>query len=161
LIAAGADEKVLLKTSTGTTDLKSMKNWDSSKWDILKTWIEFLEGHNVFYSAPLDLDMEMLATFPDAYKAIIPEGGGPSLTPDEAVEVVLDKSGNGIGDYKAAEFSGYKARMPAYRYHFLTRSKPATRIEALTHLDDQTIKKDMPEIYRRLIEHVDENLNRD
>jgi putative ATP-dependent endonuclease of OLD family len=77
------------------------------------------------------------------------------------VEVVLGKGGNGIGDYKAAEFSGYKARMPAYRYHFLTRSKPATHIEVLTHLDDKTIKKDMPEIYRRLIKHVDENLNRD
>lgn len=161
LIAAGADEKVLLKTSTGTTDLKSMKGWDSSKWNTLKAWVEFLEGHNVFYSAPLDLDMEMLAAFPDAYKAIIPEGGGPSLTPDEAVEVVLGKGGNGIADYKAAEFSGYKAQMPAYRYHFLTRSKPATHIEALTHVEDKAIKKDMPEIYRRLIKHIDENLNRD
>ena len=47
-----------------------------------KTWIEFLEGYNVFYSAPLDLDMEMLAALPDAYKAIIPEDGGPSLTPE-------------------------------------------------------------------------------
>lgn len=161
LIAAGADEKKLLATDSGSADLKKMKGWDSSKWDTLKSWVELLEGRGVFYSAPLDLDMEMLAAFPDAYKAIIPKGGGPSLTPDEAVEVVLGKGGNGIADYKATEFSNYKARMPAYRYHFLTRSKPATHIEALTHLDDKAIKKGTPEIYRRLIEHIDENLNRD
>lgn len=161
LIAAGVDEKELLETTTGMTDLKSMKGWSSADWKILKTWIKKLEGRDVFYSAPLDLDMEMLAAFPDAYKAIIPNGGGPSLTPDEAVEVVLGKDGKGIADYAAAEISGYKAGMPAYRYHFLTRSKPATHIEALTHLDDKAIKKGMPAVYRRLIEHIDENLNRD
>ncbi|WLB53913.1 ATP-dependent nuclease [Bradyrhizobium japonicum] len=161
LIDAGRDEKVLLNTSTGSTDLKTMKTWDSANWDTLKTWVSFLEGYNVFYSAPLDLDMEMLSAFPDAYEAVIPKGGGPSLKPDEAVDVVLGKGGKGIAEYKAAEFAGYKDRMPAYRYHFLTRSKPATHLQALAQLDDKELKKGMPEAYRRLIKYIDENLNRD
>jgi putative ATP-dependent endonuclease of OLD family len=161
LIAAGRDEKTLLKTTTGSTDLETMKTWDSANWGTLKTWLTFLEGYNVFYSAPLDLDMEMLSAFPTAYEAIIPKGGGPSLTPDEAAEVVLGKSGRGIADYTAPEFAGYKDRMPAYRYHFLTRSKPATHLQALAQLDDAELKKNMPDIYRRLLKHIDKNLNRD
>ncbi|PIT03892.1 chromosome segregation protein SMC [Bradyrhizobium nitroreducens] len=161
LIAVGTDEKELLKTSKGSTDLEKMKTWDSANWDSLKTWVSFLEGYDVFYSAPLDLDMEMLSAFPAAYEEIIPKGGGPSLTPDEAVDVVLGKSGKGIADYTAAEFAGYKDRMPAYRYHFLTRSKPATHLQALAQLDDAELKKSMPDVYRRLLAHIDKNLSRD
>ncbi|KPF96966.1 chromosome segregation protein SMC [Rhodopseudomonas sp. AAP120] len=161
LVARGEDQDTLLKGKDFVVDPDKMKGWDSSDWSTLKTWVNFLEPYGVFYSAPLDLDMEMLSAFPDAYKAIIAKGGGPSLTPDEAVEVVLGKGGNGIAEYKAAEFAGYKAHMPAYRYHFLTRSKPATHIEVLAHLDDKALKKGMPDVYRRLIKHIDENLNRD
>jgi putative ATP-dependent endonuclease of OLD family len=162
LIANGADKATLLQIEGGTADLEGMKDWDASNWETLKSWVAVAENQgNVFYSAPVDLDMEMLAAYPNAYKAIIPKGGGPSLTPDEAVEVVLGKGGKGIADYKAAEFADYKDLMPAYRYHFLTRSKPATHIQALAHLDDKALKKDMPEVYRRLIKHIDENLNRD
>ena len=74
--------------------------------------------------------MGMLAAFPDAYKTTIPTGGGPSLTADEAVTVVLGTGGTGLDDYKG-EFADYKDHMPAYRYHFLTRSKPATHLAAL------------------------------
>ncbi|WP_369810131.1 AAA family ATPase [Bradyrhizobium sediminis] len=161
LIANGADKSKLLKTETGVADIERMKAWDSSDWKTLKSWVTFLEDHGVFYSSPLDLDMEMLAAFPDAYKTIIPKGGGPSLTPDEAVEIVLGKGGSGIKDYKATEFGGYKDHTPAYRYHFLTRSKPATHVQALAQVDDKTLKKGMPEVYRRLIKRIDENLNRD
>ena len=51
--------------------------------------------------------------------------------------------------------------MPAYRYHFLTRSKPATHLQAFVHLDDTAIKKGMPETYHALVEHVRVNLKPD
>ena len=102
--------------------------------------------------------MEMLAAFPDAYESIISEGGGPSLTPDEAIPVVLGKGGKGFADY-SGDLAKYKDHMPAYRYHFLTRSKPATHIAALTQLDDDDIVKGMPELYRRLVEHIKDNLD--
>ena len=152
LITNGIDKATLLQIEGGVADLDGMKDWDASNWATLKTWVAVAENQGaVFYSAPLDLDMEMLAAYPDAYKAIIPKGGGPALTPDEAVDVVLGKGGKGIANYKAADFAGYKDRMPAYRYHFLTRSKPATHLQALAHLDDDALKKSMPEVFRRLI----------
>ena len=160
LIANGEDEKVLLKTEKSVVDLKTMEGWDSAKWETLKTWVAFLEGYGVFYSAPLDLDMEMLAAFPKAYEAIVPKGGGPALTEEEAAAAVLGKEGKGLAHYAAKEFAGFKAHMPAYRYHFLTRSKPATHIQALVQLNDKEIKKGMPEVYRRLFKYIDENLNR-
>ncbi|MGN8547195.1 ATP-dependent nuclease [Bradyrhizobium sp. 13971] len=161
LVVIGVDEKELLQGKDFVVDPDKMKDWDSSDWATMKTWVSHLEGYGVFFSAPLDLDMEMLAAFPDAYKSIIPKGGGPSLTPDEAVDIVLGKGGNGIADYKAAEFTGYKDRMPDYRYHFLTRSKPATHLQALAQLDEKVLKTGMPDIYRRLIKHINDNLSRD
>jgi putative ATP-dependent endonuclease of the OLD family len=121
LIDNGVDEKILLKTNSGTADLKSMKGWDSSNWETLSSWVNLVEGYGVYFSSPLDLDMAMLVAFPDAYKATIPAGGGPSLTPDEAVAIVLGTGGKGFDDYKGT-FADYKDHMPAYRYHFLTRS---------------------------------------
>jgi putative ATP-dependent endonuclease of OLD family len=47
------------------------------------------------------------------------------------------------------------------RLPFLTRSKPATYLQALAQLDDKALKKGMPDVYRRLIKHIDNDLNRD
>ena len=160
LIENGADKEQLLKIKSGTADLKAMKDWDSSNWEALSSWVNFLEPYGVYFSLPLDLDMAMLAAFPDAYKAIIPAEGGPSLTPDEAVKVVLGTGGKGFDDYKG-DLAAYKDHMPAYRYHFLTRSKPATHLAALAQLDDEALCKGMPEVYRRLVAHINENLSRD
>jgi putative ATP-dependent endonuclease of OLD family len=160
LIEIGEDKDVLLKTESGTADLKAMKGWDSSKSETLNSWVSLLENHAIYFSSPLDLDMEMLAAYPEAYKAIIPKDGGPSLTPDEATPVVLGPGGKGFHDYKD-DLAKYKDYMPAYRYHFLTRSKPATHLQALAQLDDEALSAGMPETYRRLIEHINQNLNRD
>jgi putative ATP-dependent endonuclease of OLD family len=161
LLEIGVDKTELLSDDTGKlVDLDKMKNWDSSDWNTLG-WVKYLEeNHAVFFSAPLDLDMAMLAAFPNAYKATIPAGGGPSLTPDEAVRIVLGAGGKGFDDYKG-EFADYKDHMPAYRYHFLTRSKPATHLAALAQLDANALSEGIPEIYERLIAHIDEKLNRD
>ena len=137
-----------------------MKGWDSSNWEVLSSWIRLLEGYGIYFSSPLDLDMAMLVSFPGAYKATIPADGGPSLTPDEAVKIVLGTGGKGFDDYKG-KFANSKDHMPAYRYHFLTRSKPATHLAALAQLDDHALSEGMPEVYERLVAHVDEKLNRD
>jgi putative ATP-dependent endonuclease of OLD family len=51
--------------------------------------------------------------------------------------------------------------MQAYRYHFLTHSKPATHLRAFAHLDDKALKANMPEAYRALLGHINANLKRD
>jgi putative ATP-dependent endonuclease of OLD family len=161
LIEIGVEKKGLLVTNDGSiADLKAMKSWDSSNFDNLSGWLGVLEKHGVFFSSPLDLDMEMLAAYPDAYKSVIPAGGGPALTPDEATPIVLGKGGKGFEDYKG-DLAKYKDHLPAYRYHFLTRSKPATHLAALSQLDDDALSDDMPEVYRRLVDHIKGNLNRD
>src|SRR5690606_40080067 len=48
----------------------------------LKSWIRLLEGYNIFYSNPLDLDFLMLTHYPEFYKRAIPENGGPRI-PDK------------------------------------------------------------------------------
>lgn len=140
--------------------LDKMHEWDSSDASWLGGWVSDLENYGVFFSGPLDLDMAMLTAFPTAYEAIIPKGGGPSMEADEAAKVVLGTGGKGIEDYKD-DLATYKDRMPAYRYHFLTRSKPATHLQALAQLDDEALAKGMPKTYRELIAHINENLDRE
>jgi putative ATP-dependent endonuclease of OLD family len=136
----------------------AMHTWTNQK--ILPGWIRDLRKYGVFFSEPLDLDMAMLAAFPKAYEATIPKSGGPKMTPDAAAAIVLGDGGEGLDAYKdaTAPFADY---MPAYRYHFLTRSKPATHLRAFAHLDDAEIKKEMPDTYRALLQHIEANLKRD
>ena len=79
------------------------------------------------------------------------------MTPEAAAAVVLGEGGPGLAVYKDA-LAIYEKHMPAYRYHFLTRSKPATHLQAFTYLRDEELKRGMPETYRALLTHVADNL---
>jgi putative ATP-dependent endonuclease of OLD family len=163
LLKNGTDRAALLLVKGGSvlTDdqVEKMSGWDSSDAPTLKSWLVRLREHNVYFSEPLDLDMAMLMAFPKAYEAIIPKGGGPAMDVDTATDVVLGKGGKGFDDYKG-NLATYKDQMPAYRYHFLTRSKPAAHLQALARLDDKALTENMPQIYRDLIAHIIGNLYR-
>ena len=73
--------------------------------------------------------------------------------------MVLGTGGKGLDDYKD-DLVKYKDHMPAYRYHFMTRSKPATHLQALGQLDDKALSAGMPQAYRDLINHINANLDR-
>ena len=109
---------------------------------------------------PLDLDLAMLKAFPDAYKAIIPKGGGPKMTADKAAEVVLGTAGPGTTIY-TGPFKDYPALLPAYRYHFLTNSKPATHLAALTHIKKKDLAENMPPVLAEVLQHISKSLRRD
>ena len=79
---------------------------------------------------------------------------------EAAAKVVLGEGGPGLAAYTDS-YAGFAEHMSAYRYHFLTRSKPATHLRAFAYLDDDAIKKNMPEHYRALLNHVSANLKRD
>jgi hypothetical protein len=70
---------------------------------------------------------------------------------------VLGETGPGLEAYKNA-YPGYDVHMPAYRYHFLTHSKPATHLRAFAHLDDEKLETGMPETYRKLLNHISDDL---
>lgn len=164
LIEVGVPKATLLKVDGGIlsdADFAKMHTWqDTEDRKILKGWIDCLKPHGVYFSAPLDLDMAMLKAFSDAYEATIPAGGGPKMAVDKAAEAVLGTAGSGLTLYTGA-FKDDPDLLPAYRYHFLTRSKPATHLAALTHIKSKALRDDMPAVLREILQHVAKNLRRD
>jgi putative ATP-dependent endonuclease of the OLD family len=162
LIEQGVAREDLLELQGGAIlseeRFAQMHTWTS--YENLPGWIASLERYRVYFSQPLDLDMAMLAAYPKAYEAIIPKGGGPKMTPEDAAKVVLGEGGPGVDAYKD-QYSGFDQYVPAYRYHFLTHSKPATHLRAFTYLDNAALKARIPETYRDLLTCVIDNLRRD
>lgn len=163
LIEFGVPKATLLKITEGVlTDeqFDAMHTWqDPEDRKVLQGWVDCLKPHGVYFSAPLDLDLAMLEAFPDAYEAIIPEGGGPKMAADKAADVVLGTAGPGLTLY-TGPFKDYPALLPAYRYHFLTNSKPATHLAALTHIKPNALRKDMPPILADVLQHIAKSLRR-
>jgi len=164
LIEYGASKAKLLATTDGVlsdAEFAKMHGWShTDDHKNLKSWVDSLQPYGVYFSAPLDLDLAMLKRFPDAYKATIPSGGGPKMSVEQADKAVLGTSGEGAAIY-TGPFKNYPELLPAYRYHFLTRSKPATHLLALTHIEEEALRDDMPKVLRELLTHVDKSLRRD
>ncbi len=164
LIEVGVPKNELLKLEKGVLadeDFAKMHTWQDAKdRAILRGWINCLEKYGVYFSEPLDLDLAMLAAFPEAYEAVVPNGGGPRMEADKAAEAVLGTKGPGLTLY-TGPYEDHPPLFPAYRYHFLTQSKPATHLAALTHLKKSTLKADMPKVLAELLAHIAKNLRRD
>ncbi len=161
LIELGAPKAELLQTDKGVltdADFAAMHTWQDP--EILRGWIDFLKKYGVFFLEPLDLDLAMLAAFPEAYKAVIPPGGGPKMSADKAAEVVLGTSGLGMATYTGS-YKDYPPLFSAYRYHFLTQSKPATHLAALAHVKAGELKNKMPPALAEVLAHIVKNLRRD
>lgn len=165
LIDVDVSKAKMLKLGDGSQlpddQLEAMHTWqDSDELKNLKAWVDSLKPHGVYFSTPLDLDLAMLEAFPDAYDAIVPKGGGPKMAADKAAEVVLGTAGPGLTLYTGA-FKAYPDLLPVYRYHFLTQSKPATHLAALTHIKTKALREDMPPVLAELLQHVAKSLRRD
>lgn len=164
LIEFGASKTKLLKIDSGILSDKEfaeMHTWQDWKDPAnLKAWVASLKPHGVFFSAPLDLDLAMLKAFPDAYEAVIQKGGGPKMAADKAAEVVLGTAGPGVKLYTGS-FKNYPTLLPAYRYHFLTNSKPATHLAALAHIKKNELADGMPTVLSDVLNHIDLSLRRD
>jgi putative ATP-dependent endonuclease of OLD family len=164
LVKFGVPKATLLKVDGGVlsnTDFATMHTWqDRGDCKILQGWIDCLKPYGVYFVAPLDLDLAMIKAFPDAYKAIIPKDGGPKMAADKAAEVVLGTSGPGLTLY-TGPFKDYPALLPAYRYHFLTNSKPATHLAALTDIKNKDLAEKMPAVLAEVLNHITKSLRRD
>jgi putative ATP-dependent endonuclease of OLD family len=106
--------------------------------------IEALERQGVFFSHPVDLDLMMLAAYPDAY------GVGPVEPDEKAIVAVLGKS------------HANETRLPDdvlklfddYHRKFDLGSKPSAHLAALADLSDEELLQVLPEVLDRLVEHV-------
>ncbi len=165
LIEFDVPKTAVLKIDKGIlsdTDLEEMHEWSTTGDHAnLQAWISNnLRPHGVFFSAPLDLDLAMLQAFPDAYAGIIPKGGGPRMAEEKAADAVLGTAGPGLGAY-TGPFEVYKALLPAYRYHFLTNSKPATHLAALSRVKQKDLREKMPAVLAEVLKHIEASLRRD
>lgn len=165
LIEFGAPKAEVLRITTGIlsdADLANMHNWsDSVDHSVLLSWINNnLKAHGVYFSSPLDLDLAMLEAFPAAYAVIVREGGGPRMAADKAAEVALGTAGPGLKVY-TGPFENYPPQFPSYRYHFLTNSKPATHLAALTRITKAQLVENMPEVLASVLKHISASLRRD
>lgn len=114
----------------------------------IKTWLAHLEQWDIFFSAPLDLDMALLIAFEKAYTTNLDKGAlGPKNTDaSDAVLGDVDVRPN-VALWKTAR-AGKLLRW--YRYLFLTHSKPSTHLRAMTQLSDAKRAKPPKELDRLL-----------
>jgi putative ATP-dependent endonuclease of OLD family len=154
LLALGVPREQILELHDGTyVSDERLAEMESFGAENLEGWLRYLEGSSsVFFSWPLDLDLAMLTAFPAAYAAII-EGTGPRMSNESAAEVVLGTAGPGLASY-IGNAQGFKEHMAAYRYHFLTHSKPATHLRALTYIDLPALKVGMPAPLKRVVRYI-------
>ena len=166
LLEIGISKTLLLELGDETLlsdeDLEEMHTWqDVDSIENLKVWVESLRPYGVFFSTPLDLDLMLLKAFPDAYEALIPAGGGPKMPVAKAADAVLGTEGPGFALYEG-EFASFRDQFPAYRYHFLTHSKPATHLAAMTNLKSkETVRENMPETLKTVLSYVADKVKGD
>jgi putative ATP-dependent endonuclease of OLD family len=123
------------------------------RWDDDRDFPEFedgrgsiwgLERRGVFFSHPVDLDLMMLKAYPDAY-------GVDQADPDEkTIVAVLGKSHQNetrLPDEVLQLFDDYHDK-------FDLKSKPATHLAALADLSNEELLADLPDVLKRLVEHV-------
>ncbi len=82
------------------------------------------------------------------------------MSVDKAAEAVLGTAGPGLNVY-VGDFVKYAEQFPAYRYHFMTHSKPATHLTAMANLEQSEIRNGMPKSLAAVLKHITDNLKRD
>jgi len=178
LIECGEDRTELLEVSGGKIlsdkKLEEMNDWRVTETKVMDGWIKFLEKHNVFFSAPLDIDFLMLEKFGDDYKLLLEENEGPYIKKDNKkfmsiieaektdlteeynqriehdVHQTLKENGGDGATYTECQ----RQLMVWYNYFFLNRGKPSTHILALSTIDDSQLKSEMPLVLKRLVKKV-------
>lgn len=188
LIANGHDKNKLLSAENGILtdeEFDEMSNWNVSDAETMESWINYLEGYNVFFSAPLDIDFMMLEQMESKYKESLDVTEGPRLevVNEGTKKKVLIRTIEENSDYRVehearikkdvkstlkeegGDGSTYSAEqkrlMVWYTYFFLNRGKPSTHIEVLSRLDDEAIKENIPPVLKRLIEAAKRTLEGD
>jgi putative ATP-dependent endonuclease of OLD family len=130
--------------------------------DELDAWVSFLqEEHDVFFSAPLDLDFSMLGAFPGAYEVQAPSGCGPRLPKEEPArseaarkrmrQVLVSDPIHASPELGSSYSEEERQRFPWYKYLFQDGSKPVAHMRALVTLDGTDWIADLPESLSLLV----------
>ncbi len=165
LILRGAPKKKLLALPDGSV-LSDERLAEMGGREInikkIQSWIDRLEGYNIFFSFPLDIDFLMLEHYPSFYKSEIPPGGGPTLPNkitdlpkyklrcDSAIQATLKSENATAKAYSEQQ----QELMIWYQYHFLSRGKPATHILVLSKMSEEDVKNNLPPVFSRLFARI-------
>jgi putative ATP-dependent endonuclease of OLD family len=143
------------KPTIKSEEIQSLPQWDGSDpvltSELGKKWMERLEQHGVFFSAPLDLDFAMLLHSPSAYgleKTELEDADAKILG------AVLGPKHKGEDQYSAESRKAFRA----YHKRFKLGSKPVTHLEAMAVVDEPTLKSKIPPRISRLLDSVEKKL---
>ncbi|OJH42539.1 ATP-dependent nuclease [Cystobacter ferrugineus] len=165
LLECGITRDDLLMAEDGSVlsddELAGMHEWEVDR-STIDTWLPSLEGHNVFFSSPLDLDFMMLTSFKAAYMKNAKRG--PSIPKDQkeyedalasVLSAVLKDKHSGGKQYSADELRLFFW----YRYLFLNRGKPVSHMMALADLSPEELVASAPNALKRLVERMKQQLD--
>jgi hypothetical protein len=148
---AAQDEHIDPDTLNELTDQDIWLNYEEN------SWILALEQLGVYFSDPLDLDFSMLEAFPDSYQHPHSGGTGPRTG---AAALANQKSATLKTNGDATIYgTDYDDEFRWYPYLFLSKSKPATHISALSRITDGDLGNDVPAPLKSLINRVKEELD--
>lgn len=168
LLENGADRNTLLALEDGSIlsddQLETMHTWGLNS-DDENGWIEYLKQLDVYFSFPIDLDFMMLESFPEEYKSLAPDSGGPNIPATEhqyfesrtkhAIASVLKKDPEEIDLVNYSDYEKYYW----YRYLFLGRGKPTSHIEALSEISLSDLRDYCPTVLHEVVEKIHEKLS--
>lgn len=143
-------------TKAGFTgaQVNSIPKWDDKQGLMLADdgWFKRLGERGVFFSLPLDLDFLMMTAYPNAYGVEDEELEDPD---EDALKAVLGKKHDIVGNqYEDDELEYFDA----YHRRFKLGSKPVWHIQAMASLTDEELKDKMPEVLKRLLARVRDDL---
>lgn len=142
-------------------NLKSRPDNDTDRMD---NWINLFKSQfRVFFSTPLDLDLAMLESFPDAYKGLAPPPRGPRLPAPDASEYqaatkqrmrqVLASDATSAPTTLGSTYTQTQQELFAwYKYLFVDGSKPVAHMRALLAINDEPLRVNAPEVLRQIVE---------
>lgn len=106
-----------------------------------------LERQGVFFSHPVDLDLMLMAAYPDAYSVSPAE---PCEPDQNAVTAVLGKKHT----HEERLSTDVRALFDAYHTRFDLGSKPAAHLTALASLKDKQLLEGLPDVLARLVDYI-------
>lgn len=168
LLGNGVDRNTLLALQDGSVlsndQLDNMHTWPLNS-ENEEAWVRRLKEYDVYFSYPIDLDFMMFDSFPEEYKSLAPESGGPYIleathakyesNTKQAIASVLKKDSD---DIVLANYSEYE-KYYWYRYLFLGRGKPTSHLEALANISLSDLRDNCPSVLREVVEKINETLS--
>lgn len=139
--------------SEAISDFTSVDDIDALTPDQLKAWLDHLEKWNVYFSAPLDLDLLLLNHYKDAYIGHLEDGKtGPSSKGDPRDAVLGAPEDRPDIDFFNSD--AYVDLLRWYRYLFLSHSKPSTHLRAMSFIAKEELAK-APTPLSRLLDRIE------